>query len=53
MFMKHLAVKLAEKDVEGYPFVISLLRTRTSFEILKSVSTSIRVKSKLYSGRLL
>ena len=42
MFMKHLAEKLAEKDVEGYPFVISWLRTRTSFEILKSVNTSIR-----------
>ena len=26
MFMKHLAEKLAEKDVEGYPFVISWLR---------------------------
>ena len=37
-----LAEKLAEKDVEGYPFVISWLRTRTSFEILKSVNTSIR-----------
>ena len=42
VFMKHLAGKLAEKDVEGCPFVISWLRTRTSFEILKSVTTSIR-----------
>ena len=42
MFMKHLAEKLAEKDVEGYPVVISWLRTRISFEILKSVNTSIR-----------
>ena len=41
MFMKHLAEKLAEKDVEGYPIVISWLRTRISFEILKSVNTSI------------
>ena len=40
--MKHLAEKLAEKDVEGYPIVISWLRTRISFEILKSVNTSIR-----------
>ena len=40
--MKHLAEKLAEKDVEGYPYVISWLRTRISFEILKSVNTSIR-----------
>ena len=42
MFMKHLAEKLAEKDVEGYPFVISWLRTRVSFANLKSVNTSIR-----------
>ena len=42
MFMKHLAEKLAEKDVEGYPIVISWLRTRISLEILKSVNTSIR-----------
>ena len=42
MFMKHLAEKLAEKDVEGYPIVISWLRTRISFEILKVVNTSIR-----------
>ena len=42
MFMKHLAEKLAEKDVEGYPFVISWLRTRTSFEIFKYVNSSIR-----------
>ena len=41
MFMKDLVEKLAE-DVEGYPFVISWLRTRTSFEILKPVNTSIR-----------
>ena len=33
MFMKHLAEKLAEKDVEGYPYVISWLRTRVSLEI--------------------
>ena len=42
MFVKNLAEKLAEKDVECYPFVISWLRTRISFEILKSVNTSIR-----------
>ena len=45
MFMKHLAEKLAEKDVEGHPVVISWLRTRVSFEILKSVNTSIRAVS--------
>ena len=42
-FMKQpLAEKLAEKDGEVYPFVISWLRTRISFQILKSVNTSIR-----------
>ena len=40
--MTHLAEKLAEKDVEGYPCVIGWLRTRISFEILKSVNISIR-----------
>ena len=33
MFIKHLAEKLAEKDVECYPYVISWLRTRVSLEI--------------------
>ena len=42
MFMKHLAEKWAEKDVEGHPCVISSLRTRVSLEILKSANTSIR-----------
>ena len=42
MFMKHLEEKLTEKDVEGYPFVISWLRTRIFFERFKSVNTSIR-----------
>ena len=41
MFMKHLAEKLADKDFEGYPVVISWLRTRISFAILKSVNTGI------------
>ena len=48
MFMKYLAEKLAEKVVEGYPFVISWLRTRVSFEILKSVKTSIRGSCQLF-----
>ena len=39
MFMKHLAEKLAEKDVEGYPFAITWLRTSISIEILKSVNS--------------
>ena len=41
-FMKHLAVKLGVKAAEGYPFVISWLRTRISFEILMFVNFSIR-----------
>ena len=49
LFMKHLAEKLAKKDVEGYPFVISWLRTRISFEILKSVNTSIRGSRQPFS----
>ena len=38
-----MAEKEREKDVEGYPFVITInwLRTKTSFEILKSLNTSI------------
>ena len=39
---------MAEKDVEGQPFVISWLRTRFSFEILKSVNTSIRGSRHLF-----
>ena len=42
MYMYFLEEKLAEKDVEGYPFVISCLRIRVSFEILKSVNNFIR-----------
>lgn len=41
MFMKRLADTLAEKDVEGFPFAISCLRTRISFEISKSVNSNI------------
>ena len=41
MFMKHLAEKLAEKDVEGYPFAITWLRTSISIEIFESVNSNI------------
>ena len=45
MIMKQpLVEKLAEKDVEGYPFIISWLRTRISFEILKSVNTCTSIR---------
>ena len=42
MLTNHLAEKLALKDVKGYPFVISWLRTRVSFEIINSFNTSTR-----------
>ena len=42
MFLKHLADKLSRKDGEPYAVVIKWLRTRLSFEILRSVQTSIR-----------
>ena len=45
MFMKHFAEKLAEKDVEGYPIVISWLRTRISFEILRASLCKILISS--------
>ena len=48
MFMKRLAEKLSEKDFEGYPCVISWLRTRISFEILKSVNIRIRGSRQIF-----
>ena len=42
MYMCFLEEKLAEKDVAGYPFAISWLRIRVSFEILKSVNNFTR-----------
>jgi hypothetical protein len=42
MFLKQLAQKLAEKDNERYAVVIAWLRTRISFEILRSVHVSVR-----------
>ena len=42
MFLKQLAQKLAEKDNERYAVVIACLRTRISFEILRSVHVSVR-----------
>ena len=41
IFVKQLAVKLAEKDQEGYCVVIAWLRTRLSFEILRAVHVSV------------
>ena len=42
MFLKHFAEKLSRKDGEPYAVVNTWLRTRLSFEILRSVQTSIR-----------
>ena len=42
MFLKQLAQKLAEKNNERYAVVIACLRTRISFEILRSVHVSVR-----------
>ena len=42
MFLKQLAQKLAEKDNERYAVVMAWLRTRISFEILRSVHVSVR-----------
>ena len=42
MFLKHLADKLSRKDGEPYHAVISWLRTRLSFEILRSVNICVR-----------
>ena len=42
MFLKHLADKLSRRDGEPYHAVISWLRTRLSFEILRSVNNCVR-----------
>ena len=36
-FLKHLADKIAQKDIEPYHIVITWLRTQISFELLRSV----------------
>ena len=41
MLLKHLADKLSRKDGEPYHAVISWLRTRLSFEILRSVNICV------------
>ena len=42
MFLKQFAEKLPEKDQERYAVVIAWLKTRISFEILRSVHVSVR-----------
>ena len=41
-FLKHLAVKIAQKDTEPYHVVITWLRTQISFELLRSVHACVR-----------
>ena len=42
MFLRNLAEKLSKKDGEPYAVVMTWLRTRLSFEILRSVHLSVR-----------
>ena len=42
LLLKNLAEKLLRKDGEPYPIVITWLRARLSFEILRSVHMSVR-----------
>ena len=41
MFLRNLAEKLSKKDGEPYAVVMTWLRTRLSFEILRSVHLSV------------
>ena len=42
VFIRHLAAKLAEKENDSYSSVITMLRTKSSFEILKSTLPCVR-----------
>ena len=42
IFIKHLEAKLAEKENDSYSSVITMLRTKLSFEILKSTLLCVR-----------
>ena len=46
MFFRHLAEELSKKDGEPYAAVITWLRTRLSFEILRSVHLCVRGSRK-------
>ena len=46
MFLRHLAEELSKKDGEPYAAVITWLRTRLSFEILRSVHLCVRGSRK-------
>ena len=46
MFLRHLTEELSKKDGEPYAAVITWLRTRLSFEILRSVHLCVRGSRK-------
>ena len=46
MFLRHLAEELSKKDGEPYAAVITWLRTRLSFEILRSVHLCVSSSRK-------
>ena len=46
MFLRHLAEELSKKDGKPYAAVITWLRTRLSFEILRSVHLCVRGSRK-------
>ena len=46
MFLRHLAEELSKKEGEPYAAVITWLRTRLSFEILRSVHLCVRGSRK-------
>ena len=52
MFLRQLAEKLAKKDDKNYASVITWLRARLSFEILRSVQLSIRGSTKHFRRRM-
>ena len=50
-FLTQLMQKLAENNNERYTVVIAWLRTRISFEILKSVHVSLRGTRSPFFGK--
>ena len=46
MFLRHLAEEMSKKDGEPYAAVITWLRTRLSFEILRSAHLCVRGSGK-------
>ena len=50
MFLRQLAEKLAKKNDKNYAFVMTWLRARLSFEILRSVHLSVRRSRTPFHG---